>query len=122
MASTNDILARIDDVINYNRKIFWIYVFLTAILFLIGAACLICALVQGKYIWSVPPAFTTGFLIWPLNQINQLRRDNVALATVPILITKLPKDKAAKEIQKLIGFLYGDEKDVRKRYNIRWKD
>lgn len=110
MASTNEILARIDDVLRQNKRIEWIYVTLTILLFISGIACLISALLTGKYLWASPAVITTGFLYWPLKEIKQIRQQNIALATAPMLITKLPKDKAVVEIQKLLQSLYGGDK------------
>jgi hypothetical protein len=46
-------------------------------------------------------------LYYPLQEIRELRRKNIALATAPALISLLPKNKAAEEIQKLIENLFG---------------
>ena len=43
-----------------------------------------------------------------LKEIKGIRQKNIALATAPMLITQLPKAKAAKEIQKLLQTLYGE--------------
>lgn len=105
----NQILKRIDDVLKSNKRIELLYIVLTTILFGCGIACMIRALVTGEFAWSTPSAVTTGLLYWPLRQIRHIRRENIALATAPILITQLPTDKAAVEIQKLLQTLYGGE-------------
>lgn len=108
--SINDTLNRIDDVLGQNRKIEWTYIILTVLLFGCGIACMICALVSGNYVWSSPSAVTTGLLYWPLKEIKGIRRNNIALATAPILIATLPPQEAAKELQILLHTLYVDEK------------
>jgi len=65
------------------------------------------ALATGKYLWSTPSAVTTGLLYYPLREIKDIRQKNIALATAPILISQLPADKAAEQIQKLLEQLYG---------------
>ena len=66
------------------------------------------ALVSGEFAWSTLAAVTTGLLYWPLKEIKDIRKNNIALATAPMLITQLPTDQAAIEIQKLLQNLYGD--------------
>lgn len=110
MASTEEILARIDDVLKQNKRIEWTYIILTILLFGTGISCFIVALVTGHFAWSTPSALTTGLLYWPLKEIKDIRQKNIALATAPMLITQLPKARAAEEIQKLLQTLYGGEK------------
>ncbi len=110
MANIDPILQRIDKVLKDNKTIEVLYIVLTVILFLCGITCFIIAICTGNFVWSTPSAVTTGFLYFPLREIKDLRKKNIALATAPILITQLPKDKAAEEIQKLLQNLYGEEK------------
>lgn len=108
--SIEDTLARIDDVLRQNRKIEWTYIVLTVALFGCGIACIICALVTGQYAWSAPSAVTTGLLYWPLKEVKSIRKNNIALATAPILIATLPPREAAKELQNLLHTLYEEGK------------
>jgi hypothetical protein len=110
MASTTEIIERIDDVLKQNRRIEWTYIFLTVVLFGTGISCFVVALITGQFAWSTPSAITTGLLYWPLKEIKDIRQKNIALATAPMLITQLPKAKAAEEIQKLLQTLYGGVK------------
>ena len=105
----NDTLARIDVVLRDNRRIEWTYIILTVLLFFVGIICIIVALATGKYLWSAPSTVTTALLYYPLKQIKEIRQKNIALATAPILISQLPADKAAKQIQKLLQQLYGEK-------------
>lgn len=107
MTSTDDILSRIDTVLQENKRIEWTYILLTVVLFGTGIACFVTALITGEFAWSTPSAITTGLLYWPLKEIKEVRNKNIALATAPVLITQLPKAKAAEEIQKLLQSLYG---------------
>lgn len=106
MVTTEEILKRIDSVLKQNRLIECVYIMFTSILFLSGIGCIIIAIALKEFTWSIPSAFTTFFLRWPLIEIRGLRRKNIALATIPILIDKLPEREAAQEIQKLIQNLY----------------
>ena len=108
MPTIDEILSRIDDVLKENRRIEYLYIGFTVALFLCGIACFIMALVTEKFAWSTPSVVTTTLLYKPLQEIKELRRKNIALATAPILIMQLPRNKAAEEIQKLLQALYGD--------------
>lgn len=110
MASIDEVLSRIDEVLRENRRIEWIYIGLTVALFCTGIACFVSALVTGQFAWSAPSAVTTLLLQWPIKEIKDLRQKNIALATAPMLITQLPKAKAAEEIQKLLQNIYGEAK------------
>ena len=105
----DDTLARIDDVLRDNRRIEWTYIVLTVLLFLSGISCIIAALVTGKFLWSTPSIVTTGLLYYPLKEIKEIRQKNIALATAPILISQLPANRAAEQIQKLLQQLYGEK-------------
>ena len=107
--SPNDILSRIDIVLKENKRIEVLYLVLTGLLFLCGIASCVAAIMSKQYVWVTPSTATTFFLKWPLKEIKDIRRKNIALATAPILITQLPPDLAAKEIQKLLKNLYGEE-------------
>jgi hypothetical protein len=115
VASTEDILARIDIVLKENKRIEWTYIVLTVLLFGTGIACFVVALSRGEFAWSTPSAITTGLLYWPLREIKDIRAKNIALATAPMLITQLPKAKAAEEIQKLLHTLYGEDRNANSR-------
>lgn len=107
MATIEQILERIDDVLRQNRRIEWIYLALTAILFIVGISCIVVALATGQLAWSTPSAITTALLYRPLREIKDIRQQNIALATAPMLITQLPPEQAAEEIQKPLQTLYG---------------
>lgn len=107
MIQVEEVLARIDIVLRENKRIEWIYLTLTILLFGTGIACFVFALISSKFAWSVPSAITTALLHFPLREIKDIRSKNIALATAPMLITQLPRQKAAEEIQKLLQSLYG---------------
>ncbi len=107
---TEDILSRIDSVIKQNKRTEWTFIICSLALFATGIACIVVALVTKNFAWSTPSVVTTALLYKPLAEIKSIRMKNIALATIPMLITQLPADKAAKEIQKLISSLYGEKK------------
>lgn len=104
----DQIIKRIDEVHKQNRNTETLLLIGTSVLFLCGITCFILAIVKHEFAWGAPPVITTGFLYYPLKEIKELRRKNIALATAPALISQLPRAKAAEEIQKLIQNLFGN--------------
>ncbi len=107
MTETNDILSRIDDVLRNNRRIETTYIVLTVVLFLAGISCIVMALTTGQLAWSTPSAVTTALLYYPLREIKDIRQKNIALSTAPMLISQLPPEQSATQIQRLLEQLYG---------------
>ncbi len=101
-----EILKRIDDDLKENKNLQTWFVVLTVVLFLCGVIAIIYAICKQEFIWTLPSAFTTFFLKWPIENIVKIRNKNIALATIPALITKLSEENATAEIQKLIEKLY----------------
>lgn len=104
----DQIIKRIDEVHKQNRNTEILLLAGTSILFICGIICFVMALIKQEYIWGTPPMITTGLLYFPLKEIKDLRRKNIALATAPVLISTLPKAKAAEEISKLLQNLFGN--------------
>jgi hypothetical protein len=108
MGQIDELVSRVDEVLARNKRTEWLLISCTALLFAVGIAAVVAALVSGRYIWSIPSVVTTFFLKWPLQHIQAIRRGNIALAMAPLLIRELPSAQAAKEIQKLIENLFKD--------------
>jgi hypothetical protein len=108
MGQIEEIISRVDDVLTRNKRTEWLLISGTTILFLFGIASLGTAVLSGQYLWAIPSAFTTLFLKWPIEQIQAIRRGNIALALAPLLIRELPPLEAAAEIQKLLEKLFKD--------------
>ncbi len=115
MNDLENLQQRIDKVLSDNRKAEWLFIILTTILFVLGIACIATSLFTKNFVYSIPSAFTTFFLKYPLKEIKLLRRVlflNVRdknLAIAPALIKQLPTEKSAKEIQKLLENLHKDD-------------
>lgn len=111
--TTPEMLDRIDVVLRANTSSYWVFVVLAVILFLSGITAILVAVFSGKMEWSVPSVVTTLLLKFPFDKIMEIRSKNIVLATVPILITQLPSEEAAKALQRLIDSLYPHEKPNR---------
>ncbi len=107
----DQLLSRIDDVLGNNKRVETVLIVCALVLFLCGIACIASALFTGQYLWSTPAIVTTVLLKWPIEKIQNIRRDNIALATAPAIIKMLPRATAAAELQKLIQKLYGETKN-----------
>jgi len=101
-----ELVDRVDDVLERNRRHEYVLIGATLVLFLAGIAGIVQAILSKNYLWSIPPVFTTFFLKWPIENINAIRRGNIALALAPLLIRELPPPEAAKEVQKLLENLF----------------
>jgi len=102
------IIKRVDEVHKQNRTTEILLLVGTALLFACGITCFVFAIVKQEYAWGAPPIVTTALLYFPLKEIKDLRKKNIALATAPALISTLPKAKAAEEISKLLQNLFGN--------------
>lgn len=109
MTDIEKTLSRIDTVIRTNRRSEYLFLILTTILFGCGISCIVVALVTKEYAWSSPSMITTGLLYWPLNQIKNIRRENISLAVAPMLISSLPPKEAAEEIRNLLKEISGSK-------------
>lgn len=104
--NTDPVLERIDQVLRDNRRIETLFIVLAVILFLLGIAAVILALATGKLVLASPSVVTTLLLYWPMKQIRKIRRENIALATAPALISRLPDAEAAAQIQRILENLF----------------
>jgi len=100
------ILARIDQVLRDNRRTETLFISLAVILFALGIGTLVIAVFTSRLIWASPSVATTALLYWPMRQIQRMRRENIALATAPALIARLPAADAAAEIQRMLERLF----------------
>lgn len=94
------LLERIDQVLRDNKRTETLFIILAVILFLLGIVAFVVALVTKNLILASPSVVTTLLLYWPMNQIRKIRRENIALATAPALIARLPAAEAAAQIQR----------------------
>ena len=92
---------RVDAALRDNRRAEFIVMGMALFIFLLGAGLLLLAY------WFVNPYAAGGtfllqsFLYWPIREILRLRRDNLVLQTLPVLVAELPPKEAILEIRKL---------------------
>lgn len=109
-APIDQLIDRMETTLDKNKNIERLYLGCIVLLFSCGMAAIVMALIKGQFSWTIPSAFTTLFLKWPLEQLNRIRKENIAMSTIPSAIKALPIETATKELQNLIKQLYGDRK------------
>jgi len=103
---SDPILIRIDQVLRDNRRTENLFIGLAVVLFVFGIGTMLLAVFTDRLIWASPSAITTALLYWPMREIRRMRRENIALATAPALISRLPAAEAAAEIQRMLENLF----------------
>jgi hypothetical protein len=94
--------GRIDQVLGSNKRHETAVIVMSVFIFLLGMTALVYGMIQGNVYIVAPSTIFSGLLYWPIRQILKIRKDNIALATVPTLIATLPKEDAARELVKLL--------------------
>ena len=103
----DQINSRVDGALRANRRAEFIVIGMAACIFVVGIAGL------GIAYWQVNPYFGSasvllnGFLYWPIREILKVRRDNLILQVLPVMLAQLSPADAAKEIRKLCDYLRG---------------
>jgi hypothetical protein len=103
----SEINARIDAALYENRRAELLVLLMAAGIFLLGFIGIIAAYWMNNPYLSGGSAVVTAFLYWPIREILKLRRDNIYLKTVPVMISELSRPELANEIRKMIKHLQG---------------
>lgn len=106
MEINKEINDRIDEVIKSNEKYATLIVILSVAIFIIGISTAVYGIIIQNVFVVIPSTIITSLLYWPINKIDQIRKENTALAAVPTLIATLPKEDAAQELSKLLEKLF----------------
>ncbi|HEY4211804.1 MAG TPA: hypothetical protein VGM84_10015 [Steroidobacteraceae bacterium] len=99
--------ARVDHALADNRRAEFLFVVMALALFIVGLLIVLLAYrLKNPYVCGAA-LLTQTFLIFPVNEIRKLRRDNLILQTFPVLIEGLPAEAAVAEIKMLLALLRG---------------
>ena len=98
---------RLDHVLANNRRAENIIFVMSVFVFLIGAGLIIVGALNSEPAIYGPSIIIEGFLYWPIKEILKIRKENIALAAAPVLISTLPPEQAAKEMIKLLEKVNG---------------
>lgn len=106
-------LNLLGETIRANRFYEYVLIGLIITLFASGIACFWVAMLSGNIVLAAPPLLTTAILQWPILRLQGMRKDNMLVQTIPILVQILPPHDAAEEIRALIAYFIG--KDTKRR-------
>lgn len=99
--------VRIDRALKDNRRAEVLVMTMASGIFVAGMAMLFLAYwAKNPYIVS-GSVISNGFLYWPIRAILKVRKDNLVLQTLPVLIADLPPAEVTKEVKKLAEYLRG---------------
>jgi len=96
---------RVDRALRANARAEKIIMGLAVSIFVLGILSIILAYRHTNPYIASGTALLQGFLYWPISAIRQLRRENVSLQVVPVLVESLSPDRAGDEIAKLLEFI-----------------
>jgi hypothetical protein len=76
-------------------------------IFTIGVAVLLLGYFASNVYVAGGSALISGFLYWPIREILKLRRDNLVLQVVPVMVAQLGPADLASEIKKTLNHIRG---------------
>src|SRR4051812_7675147 len=103
----NQINARVDAALRLNRRAETIVITMAVAIFVLGVLTFLLAYVEKNPYAAGGSALVTAFLYWPIREILKLRRDNLVLQVVPVMVAQLGPIDLAKEIKLLLLHLRG---------------
>jgi hypothetical protein len=98
---------RVDGALHDNRRAEYIVIGMALGIFTAGTAVLFLGYWQQNPYVGGGGALLSGLLYWPIYEILKLRRDNLILQVLPVMLAELSPEDAAKEIRKLADHLRG---------------
>ncbi len=101
--------TRVDHALAENHRAERLIVSMALALFIVGLLLLFLGYWLRNPIVASAALLSQIFLMFPINEIRKLRRDNLILQTFPVLIEGLPKEAALQEIKKLLAYLRGGQ-------------
>src|SRR5258708_4312716 len=93
---------RVDEALASNRRTEKVIIAMASAIFILGASVLMLGYWRQNVYVGGATALFQGFLIWPIRETLRLRRENLALQVVPIIVSSLPPREAAIEIRKML--------------------
>lgn len=102
-----EIHARVDAALQANRRAEMIVISMAVGIFFLGAGSFCLAYFEKNPYVAGGSALVTAFLYWPIREILKLRRDNLVLQVVPVMLAQLSAADVAKELKKTLDHLRG---------------
>lgn len=92
---------RVDAALKDNRRAEWIVTGMAFCIFMLGVGMIAAAYWSKNAYVGGGTFLLQSFIYWPIREILKLRRDNMLLQTLPVLVAELPPKEAILEIRKL---------------------
>ena len=99
--------TRVDGALRDNRRAEYTVIGMALSIFVAGTLVLILAYWQQNPYVGAGGLLLNGLLYWPIREILRLRRDNLILQVLPVMLAELSTEDATKEIKKLADHLRG---------------
>lgn len=99
--------SRVDGALRSNRRAEYIVIGMAVGIFVSGVSALVVAYWQQNPYIGGGGVILNGFLYWPIREVLKLRRDNLLLQVLPVMLAQLTAGDAAEEIKKLADYLRG---------------
>jgi hypothetical protein len=98
---------RVDGALGSNRRAEFIVIGMAVGIFVSGIGALAVAYWQQNPYIGAGSVVVNSLLYWPIREVLKLRRDNLILQVLPVMLAQLSPEDAAKEIKKLADYLRG---------------
>lgn len=98
---------RVDGALRSNRRAEYIVIGMAIGIFVSGVSALFVAYWQQNPYIGGGGVILNGFLYWPIQEVLKLRRDNLLLQVLPVMLAQLSPEDASTEIKKLASYLRG---------------
>ena len=105
MEISPNVNKRIDEVLDRNKLHEVAIMIMAGGIFVLGFSALVYGISTKEVLIVAPSTLITAFLYWPIQHLGKIRKENIALAAVPSLISTLPPEEAARELIKLLDKL-----------------
>ncbi len=105
MELSPEINKRIDAVLRNNKLHEISIIAMAAGIFILGITTVIYGILIKEVFIVAPSTLVTALLYWPIYHLGKIRKENIALAALPSLISTLPPEEAARELIKLLDKL-----------------
>jgi hypothetical protein len=99
--------GRVDGALVSNRRAENIVTGMSIAIFLSGLGTFFIAYWQENPYLGGGGVALDGLLFWPIREILKLRKDNLLLQVLPVMLAALSEKDAAQEIKKLAEYLRG---------------
>ena len=96
---------RVDEALRSNHRAEFIVISMAIGIFILGVGILLLAYKHKNPYVGGGTFILQSLLYWPIREILKVRKDNLVLQALPVLVAELPTKEAALEIRKLAEYM-----------------